>query len=224
VIKLDIKIKETFNGMMKKLQREKVITFIKSKIENGEVTYKELYQELLIPYLSNWHCDEDIQELCIFKEHVSTSIIRSIIEINYPYIVQNRMKLIEEGTITELRKKVFIACPAGEYHEIGARIVSDIFYLNGYDVLYVGANTPLNEIIKMTKVYVPDYIALSVSDPYNIISAKKVIQKLKENNSQSKIIVGGRAFRLNPHIFSQIKADFLLDTFHEIEKLAEGDK
>jgi hypothetical protein len=106
VIKLDIKIKETFNGMMKKLQREKVITFIKSKIENGEVTYKELYQELLIPYLSNWHCDEDIQELCIFKEHVSTSIIRSIIEINYPYIVQNRMKLIEEGTITELRENI----------------------------------------------------------------------------------------------------------------------
>jgi methanogenic corrinoid protein MtbC1 len=221
---VDIKIKESFNGMMKKLQREKVITYIKEKIENQEISYKELYEELLIPYLSNWDCNEEIQELCIFKEHVSTSIIRSIIEINYPYLAKKRREMIDDGSIVELRKKVFVACPAGEYHEIGARIVSDIFYINGYDVLYVGANTPLNEIIKMTKVYIPDYIALSVSDPYNIISAKKAIFQLKENNTQSKIIVGGRAFKINPHIFKQIKADFFLNSFDEIEKLAEGDK
>lgn len=221
---MDIKIKESFYEVMKKLQREKVVSFIKDKIENKELSYKELYEGLLIPFLSEWDCDEDIQELCIFKEHVSTSIIRSIIEINYPYLVNKRKQMMDDGSIVDLRKKVFVACPAGEYHEIGARIVSDIFYMNGYDVLYVGANTPLNEIIKMTKVYIPDYIAFSVSDPYNIISARKAIHKLKENNTQSKIIVGGRAFKINPHIFKQIKADLLLNSFDEIEKLAEGDK
>lgn len=220
---MDIKIKESFYEMMKKLQREKVVTFIKDKIENKEISYKELYEELLIPFLSEWDCDDDIQELCIFKEHVSTSIIRSIIEINYPYLVNKRKQMMDDGSIVDLRKKVFVACPAGEYHEIGARIVSDIFYMNGYDVLYVGANTPLNEIIKMTKVFIPDYIAFSVSDPYNIISARKAIHKLKENNTQSKIIVGGRAFKINPHIFKQIKADLLLNSFDEIENLAEGD-
>jgi len=221
---VDIKIKESFIQMMKKLQRENVTTFIKEKLANEEISYTELYEELLIPYLSNWDCDEEIQELCVFKEHVSTSIIRTIIEINYPFLVEKRKKFLEDGRITELRKKVFIACPAGEFHEIGARIVSDIFYINGYDVLYVGANTPLDEIIKMTKVYIPDYIAFSVSDPYNIISTKKTIAKLRDNNTQSKIIVGGRAFKINPHVFKQIKADLLLNSFDDIQKLAEGDK
>ncbi|MGM0640540.1 MAG: cobalamin B12-binding domain-containing protein [Thermotogota bacterium] len=221
---MDVKIKDSFYNMMNKLQREKVTTYIKEKLDNDEISYRDLYEQLLIPYLSNWDCDEDIQELCIFKEHVSTSIIRTIIEINYPFLVKQRKKLLNDGRISELRKKIFVACPSGEYHEIGARIVSDFFYMNGYEVLYVGANTPLDEIIKMTKVFIPDYIAFSVSDPYNIISAKKTISRLRENNTQSKIIVGGRAFKINPHVFKQIKADLLLNSFEDIEKLAEGDK
>lgn len=221
---MDNNIKDNFNGMMKKLQGEKIVLFIKNLLEEEKITYKELYSDLIIPYLGNWDCNDEIEELCIFKEHVSTSIIRSIIEINYPFLIKKREKLIEEKKIKELRKKVFITCPSREYHEIGARIIRDIFYINGYDVVYVGANTPLNQIIKMTKVYIPDYIAFSVSDPYNIISARKTIEELRKNNTHSTIIVGGRAFKINPQISEHMKADLILDSFEDIEKLAEGDR
>jgi len=147
----------------------------------------DIYDELLIPSLNEWFCQEKEQRLCVWREHVRSSIIRAIIEISYIYLLKERKELLEKGELVLLNKRVSIVCPSEEYHEIGARIVADYFYMNGYDVLFVGGNTPKNEYVDAIDIIKPDYIAISVTNPYNIIITQKTIEYIR-NEAKAKNI------------------------------------
>lgn len=66
----------------------------------------------------------------IWRRHVRSGIILTIIESAYPYILEQRKESICE--------KVLVDCPEFEEHELGARMVSDFFRLEGFDTTFAG--------------------------------------------------------------------------------------
>jgi methanogenic corrinoid protein MtbC1 len=122
---------------------------------------------------------------------------------------------------------VIVACPAEEYHEIGARMVADFFTLCGFGGIFVGANTPQEDILDAIKYVKPKYVGISVSSSYNLVAARRTIVKIAEIRKQAglefKIIAGGQAFVQNPRACDDAGGDLLIHTFEDIEKLAEGD-
>ena len=122
--------------------------------------------------------------------------------------------------------KVVVLCPTEEYHEIGARMVSDFFTLLGYTVTFVGANTPLDNIIAGIKQFDPKYVAISVSNFYNLSATRRTVSRLIKTRSTSglkfKIIVGGHAFKTNLNEYKQMGADLQLQTFSDIKSLTGG--
>jgi len=101
--------------------------------------------------------------------------------------------------------------------------------MNGYDVLFVGGNTPKSEYVDAIDIIKPDYIAISVTNPYNIIITQKTIEHIK-NEAKAKsikqpvIIVGGKAFNNKEHLAMQIGADKILHSYEDIKALAEVDR
>ncbi|MDD3122599.1 MAG: cobalamin-dependent protein [Candidatus Izemoplasmatales bacterium] len=195
--------------------KDEAIEYALSLLETKAVTLKELYLQLLTPSLTNFVCNIDDEEICIWKEHTRTSIVRTILEASYPYVIK------EKVLAKQNHKKVMVVCPSEEYHEIGAIIATNLFSLSGFNSLYIGANTPKSDIISAIRALSPDYIAFSVTNYYNIVVMKKITSEIKEKFPKIKIIVGGQAF-LQHGALAQINYDYYLDNMENIIILEGG--
>ena len=211
-------IYEEFLKYLENEDKEGAVNFILELLNNEEITIPALYSEILAPSLNDMSCNVDRKEICIWKEHIRSSIIRTIIECCYPYVARESKLKIQKN------EKVVIVCPSEEYHELGARMSADFFSIYGYSTIFVGSNTPQNDFLNAIDVVNPKYIVISVSNYYNLVFAKKVISRIKMKNSNKdlKIIVGGYAFKENPNVYKEIGADFNINSFEEIEKLSKG--
>ena len=210
--------KELFIEYLEAEDKDKCLDFALRRLSEGEFDIRELYEKIMAPALNQIKICPAENVNWIWKEHVKTSIVRTIIECCYPYIMK------EKKAIKSLGIKVLVFCPENELHEIGARMITDFFILNGYNAIFVGANTP-TEQIKAAVIYEkPRYVAISVSNYYNMISLKRAIEQIKATaNNTVSILVGGIAFRGERNLAAQIGADAYLESYMDIRKLGEGD-
>lgn len=182
-------------------------------LETKEVTVVELYEDILAKALQEIDCEEGDKE-CIWKEHIETAIVRTIIENCYPFIVK------ELSTVTPKEKRVIILCPEEEYHEIGAKMAHDFFLLYGYDAVFIGANTPKEVALDAVSILQPDYLAISVTNMYNLVRAKQIVQEVKTINPNIKILTGGTAFTSMTALES-VQSDYHLSDFDSIGRLED---
>jgi len=195
-----------FLNLLNKEEKDKAITYILNLLKNNDDIIG-IYQNFLIPSLANFSCDLKNQEICVWREHTRTSIIRTIIEASYPYIIEKRKNTI--------KKKVIVVCPQEEYHEIGAIISNNYFSLVGFDSMYIGANTPSQDILSAVRILKPDYIALSVTNYYNLFVTDKLTKEIKSLYPNVKVIIGGQAFK-SKEAKDQITYDHYLNSYDDI--------
>ncbi|MGM0395875.1 MAG: cobalamin B12-binding domain-containing protein [Bacillota bacterium] len=209
------KFMELFSGNRKD---ECVISALE-EIESGKISIPILYEEVLIPALySIDECPQDNPGR-IWDEHVKTSIIRTIIEALYPMVIETACKADKPG------KKIVLTCPEREYHEIGLRIMADFFQLQGYDVIYVGSNTPRTQVWEVLRSEKPDYVGISVTDYYLLFESKKIIERIKQECTKDiKILLGGQAFKKNPHAVEEIGGDMYLENYQDVLSLRKGEE
>ena len=152
--------KEALLKSLEEENKDKSVKLALEALNTGKITIPFLYEEILKPSLYN--IDECKDDDCIWKEHVRTSIVRTIIEVAYPYVIEQKQGVVSNGL------KVLLVCPEKEYHEIGLRMMADFFSLNGYEAIYIGTNTPKEQVLYAVNRLEPDYLALSVTDYYQI--------------------------------------------------------
>ena len=175
-----------------------------------------LYEDVLKAALSQMTCNTADKNLCIWKEHVSTAIVRTIIECAYPYVTRERDARGNKGGAG----KAAVICPDGEYHEIGARIVTDYFTILGYDTVFVGSSTPKEELLQAVRSIKPDIVAVSVTNYYNLVAAKRMIEAIRSKTTENFLVIaGGQAFENNPDGAGEIGADRLIRSFEDMESM-----
>lgn len=207
---LDIK---DFYQLIADEKKEELIGWVVNEISKGNLTVRELYKKYIIPAVGWFECPFQEEPLCIWKEHVRTSVVRTVVEVIYPYVLKQRME--SNG------KKVIMTCPSQEYHELPLRIVSDWFELNGFKTIFAGGNTPRKSMIKAVEFEAPDYVALSVSNTYNLYRIREFIDDIKKVKEDLKIIVGGSAFKINSEFLEKLNVDFYLKDLDAIDKFSE---
>lgn len=206
---------------LEKEDKESAVEYAINLLSEGKIDILTLYRDILSPSLNNMFCNVDEKEVCVWREHVRSSIVRTIIECAYPFVIKER----EKRKVKRKNESVIVVCPQEEYHEIGPRMVADFFTLLGFDTVFVGANTPKEDFVSAINVIKPKYVVISVTNYYNIVNAERAIKKLREEaNYDLKIIVGGHAFKSNKEVYKKIGADYLLDTFEEIEAFVKEEQ
>lgn len=202
---------DKFLKLLKNEDKDKAVMFILDLLEK-ENNIVEIYNNYLIPALSDFTCFRENEEICIWKEHTRTSIIRTILEATYPFIIKSSKKKSDQLIVT--------VCPKEEYHEIGAIIANNYFNYVGFNARYIGANTPSEDIISAIRVLNPDFIAFSVTNYYNLVELKKITEMIRSDFPNVKIIFGGQAFN-NLNSLKQISFDYHLNTLEDIEKFRD---
>jgi len=212
-------IKSGFADALDSQDKEKAILLCVEALESGSIEVIDLYLDLLAPTLRDWECDYIGDRLCIWKEHIRSSIVRTVLECCFPYI----LKKIRDNGSEKNDQTVAVLCPPEEYHEIGARMISDIFTIAGYNSIFVGANTPLDTFLEAAKKLSLSYVAISVSNYYNLINTRRMISRIKEAGGKSRVVVGGNAFEKNPDYWKEVGADIFLKDPREILALGKCD-
>lgn len=177
-------------------KRVEAIAYIHDLIEKGisiENIYLHIFQETMVRVGELWHEGT----IDVGREHYCTALTQYIMSTLYPYILGDRKE-----------NKKLLACAVGsELHELGIRMVADIFELHHWDTRYLGASVPIPSIVSAIKDYQPDVVALSITMSYHISLLKETIESIRKEVKDVKIIVGGRPFLEHDDIASFVGAD-----------------
>lgn len=123
-----------------------------------------------------------------------------------------------------LETRAVITASPDEFHEIGAWMVSDILEHDGWQVRYLGANTPTEDLIKMLKCFHPHILALSVTMPFNLHKVQQMIRSIRAEADLNGlyIIVGGNAFSQSKDLWRSSGADAWAANIHDLRSITAG--
>ena len=210
---------EDFISLLEDESKEEALLFILHLLENKEVDVIDIYTNILAPALNKMECKVADKNICIWKEHVRTAIVRTIVECCFPYVLEKKKELNYSAGGTAV-----VLCPPEEYHDLGARMTADFFTICGYNAIFVGSNTPYNDFKNAIDAIHPNIVAISVSNYYNLVCTKKIIEDLRKvNHNPLKIIVGGHAFNTNTDNYKLVGADYYANSYFDIEKIARNE-
>ncbi len=182
----------------------KIITNLLERNEDVKEIYTKIFQKSMyrIGYL--W----EHNRASIANEHRATKITESLLNLVYPKILE----------IEKIDKKIIITCIDKEFHELGARMVSDYFELMGWNSVFLGANTPQNEILNIIKEEKPDLVGISNNFYINIARLLKLLEKIKQEYPKQNVIIGGQALNGNSNIsLSKFKRVAFIHDLDELE-------
>lgn len=90
--------------------------------------------------------------------------------------------------------KVIALCPAGERHEVGLLLFSLFLRRKGLDVIYLGADTPVEGIAEMLHRKDANWLCLTLTDSNRLNDTIEYIEHILDSRPQVKIILGGKGF------------------------------
>jgi methanogenic corrinoid protein MtbC1 len=163
------------------------------------VKIKDVYLEIFQPVQYELGRLWQLGIISVAQEHYCTASTQIIMSQLYPYIFQNQKS-----------DNVFIGtCISGELHEIGVRMLSDLLELEGWDTYYLGANMPIDSIIKTIIEKKAKVIGLSATMTFHVEKVEKQIKAIKDSKEcrDVKIIVGGYVFKLSKNLWKKVGAD-----------------
>lgn len=209
---------EIFKGSLEQHDKEGSVSYAISLLSQGLISVPDLYEKVLAPSLNSLLIGRDEEHDMIWREHVMTNIVRSVIESAYPYVQKERAQHKREAS----GGKVMLVCPEEEYHDLGIRMGADFYTIAGFDVTFIGSNTPKSNILSAAKEIHPDIVGISVSNYLNLFALDKIISQLRrELPSSVRIVLSGSALRHAGRPAADFSADAIVNSFSDTMGLRE---
>ena len=115
----------------------------------SDVTLVTALRGTVLPYLYELGARWKRQEISIAQEHFASNVIRG------------RLASLARGWGTGHGPRAMLACPPGELHDLPVMIFGIILNRSGWRVDYLGADTPIEEVVTAAHRIHPDLIVLA---------------------------------------------------------------
>jgi methanogenic corrinoid protein MtbC1 len=171
--------------------------------EQGQtLLYLGLIQPVMYEIGRLWEQDK----ISTAEEHLATALVGRVLATLYaqlPLAVANRGRAV-------------VTSAPNEYHELGARLLADLLEAAGWDVLFLGANTPAEALLNLLGKAQPRFVAISLTMPFGVGKVAEIISRIKAAPELAgvRVMVGGAAFASDPDLWRQIGADAWADHPH----------
>lgn len=195
------------------LRRNEALEGIQNAIHSG-VSVKDVYFQIITPVMHElgrlWH----LNKITIGLEHYCTAVAQMAMTQLFPLLFDGAAK----------KKRLVSACVPGELHEIGARMVSDMFELRGWDTVFLGADVPVDSVVNLVVQHNASVLAISVTMGANLSALSRLIAAVRANSDSAKvkILVGGAAFSVDDSLWQRLGADGWATDVQVAIKLADG--
>lgn len=203
---------ETTQYLDKMLQSDAkgAMSLIAEHVKNG-IPLSDICVEIVAEAMRRvgelWHQNK----ITVDMEHYCTSVTQIALSQLYPLIFGQERN----------GKSVLVACVGSELHEIGARMVADLFEYNGWESIYLGAAVPVESLASAVVDHQPDLVALSVTMPQHLLLCREAVDLLRRVEPMIKIAVGGNAFA-ETDVWKKWDVDAHINDARELVKWADG--
>ncbi len=171
-----------------------------------EDIYVHLFQRSLYEIGSLW----EQNRISVATEHMATAITEYLMAVLYPTLFIPEHK----------DRSIVVSCVANEYHQIGGKMVADILESRGWSTYFLGANTPIADMLNMVQGKRPDWVALSLSVYFNMPQLERAIEELRRLGGDFGILVGGQAFQWCKTAFIERYPDIrICESLYDIDVL-----
>lgn len=194
-------------------KRSDAAELIDELVERGESVqniYEYIFQSTQYEIGALWHSNK----ITVANEHYCTAATQLIMSRLYPIIFSNRKHGLK-----------LVACSvSSELHEMGIRMVSDFFEMDGWHTYYMGSNMPDADLLQSIRDHEADLLAISVTLPIHIGKVKTLIDDIRGRDEfkNLKIMAGGYPFGIIPDLQQHIGADATAASAGEAVKTANG--
>jgi MerR family transcriptional regulator, light-induced transcriptional regulator len=177
---------------------------------------RDVYLGILQPALYEVGARWERAEISVAQEHLATATTQSL--------MARLSERLADGAARARRGRAVVACPADELHHLGSRMVADFLEADGWDVLYLGAVTPPEEVARMAARdgRPADVVALSAALPERLPHVAEACAALRALDPAPFVLVGGQAFGGDAERALRLGADaFAADAAEAVRTLAE---
>ncbi len=173
-----------------------------------------VFHDIVYPAMVEVGLQWEHGDIDVAKEHEATAVANSVLSALY---------YDEDLPETKIGTAVVSAAPS-ERHEMGAWMTSICLELDGWNVVYLGSDLPMEDIVAAVFDNKADLLALSVAMPFNLDSVRKLIHRLKSagNPHGTKIMVGGQVFNRYPNLEKTVDVDRCLSSCIEAVEWARS--
>ena len=180
--------------------------YLIQEFKKKQIPLDDIYVDIIAESMRRigelWH----VGKISVDTEHYCTSVTQMAMAQLYGDLFDGERK----------NKTLLCACPGTELHEMGARMVADIFENNGWDSIYLGAAVPIHAMLKSIAENHPDLVALSVTMPQHLMDCYELVKQIREKFPLIKIAVGGGAFRSTHEIWKKWPVDIYTEDAREL--------
>ena len=194
-----------YNALLQsnKSECQKVVNEFRKTDLSIMVLYEEIFKNSLYRIGQMW---ED-NKITVSVEHMATSITEGLMNDLLPDIINLERK----------NKKIVISCVENEEHQVGGKMVADIFEKNSWDAYFLGANTPMVDLIEFCNSIKPDLICLSLAVYLNVSVLLKEIKAIRAITN-IPILIGGQALRIvGVQLSRKLKNVFYFSTLETVD-------
>ena len=164
-------------------------------------SYEENYilDKILIPSLDKVGQKYDSGEIFLPQLIQSAEAVK----ISLNTIKEN---LLKQNTNVKSKGKIILATVKGDIHDIGKNIVKIMLENYGYEVIDLGKDVPIEEVVNHSKKNNINLVGLSALMTTTVHSMKETIDALRKEGLNTKIFVGGAV--LTEEYAKNIGADY----------------
>ena len=176
----------------------------------GPLGPQAIYSDVLLPAQREigrlWHAGE----VSVAEEHMVTAATQRTMAV----VVSQAAKRAANG------RTVVVAAMAGNIHDVGLRALADMYQLDGWRVIYIGADVPMLDLPKVLTFYQTDLLMLGATMSTQLPRVKQAIAAIRDRaDCQVRVVVGGAAFDEAPDLWEKVGGDGYAATIEQARKV-----
>jgi methanogenic corrinoid protein MtbC1 len=178
----------TMASLLEDHDRPGAVTAALDAVERGEIGIEELYAQVLSPLMVQVGEGWQTGQVRIWEEHLATSAVRTIVEALYPEVLRIKAERGENG------RRVLLACPPHEYHELGLRMLADRFELAGWTVFLLGADVPGFELLDASRRLDIEILVMTTKTLFHQVKIRDHVDRLAKVAPGLRVLVDGVSY------------------------------
>ena len=178
--------------------RTDALNMVMKAIQSG-VEIESIYLDVIQPAQHELGRLWQTGQISVAQEHYCTAATQFVMSQLQPWFLKT----------TSADQTLVATCVGDELHEVGLRIVADLFEVSGWNTIYLGANVPPESIAETLASSRAQILAISCTMTQHLFGMADVIRIVRSHPGceQVKILAGGYPFNIDPYLWKRVGAD-----------------
>ena len=177
--------------------RTAALNMTKNLVSQGK-SVADVYLNVLQPSMYEIGHLWETNQIMVAREHMATAITQ--------YVMGQLFPLLSESSSAR-RGIAIVVGVQGEFHQLGALMVSDVLEADGWQVRFLGSNMPHSGIMDALQQEEASLLCISTTILFNIPKALELIRAVRNAFPRVRIVVGGAAFKSADRLWKEVHAD-----------------